>query len=486
MAAEDRWRRGWVAAATLSLVIASAVTAVPVAAPAAAVSSQEGSPVIAQNAVRPQLPRAVEFALEPTQRGLTPQAEAIVDIWDAGWDADALGSASRKGLAIRDALTGEHLLDIRADKALTPASITKVLSAAAVMSVLPPEQTFATTVVSGARPTDIVLVAGGDQLLAPGRGDLTAVAGRAGLADLAEQTATALEESGVIKPVRLFLDTSYAEGSDVAPGWTDFWVTNGYAGRISMLALESDRALPGAPAPANPSMQAAEAFQEALEDQGVALSTTKIRAATAPEPDETDDAEKSEQPPLASVESAPLRDVLALALATSDNAMVEQLSRQGSVAAGAGAKQKDVNAWVVDTMSDYYNLDIDGATLADTSGLSDGTTLPMRLVADVLGAGASGAYPSLQSVLDGLPVAGYNGTMRDRFRADSARSGLGVVRAKTGSLPSVTSLAGTVMTRDGRLLVFALTTNDVEDGPGPVEARAAIDALVAALADCGC
>jgi len=484
VAAQSRWRRSWVAAATLSLVIASPPIAVPAVSRAVSVSSQEPSPVIAQDAVRPQLPPDVNFALEPTQRGLDPQTEAIVDVSDVGWDADALGSASRRGLTVRDALTGEHLVDIRADKAFAPASITKVLSAAAIMSVLAPEHTFTTTVVSGQRPTDIVLVAGGDQLVAPGRGDPTAVAGRAGLADLAKQTAAALKNNGVTEPVRLFLDTSYAEGSDLAPGWTDFWVTNGYAGRISMLALESDRALPGIPAPADPTMRVAKAFQEALEDQGISLSTTKISAATAP--DERDKPKESEQPPLASVESAPLRDVLALALATSDNAMVEQLSRQASVAAGAGAKQKDVNAWVVDTMRDYYNLDIDGATLADTSGLSDGTRLPMRLVADVLAAGASGAYPSLQSVLNGLPIAGYNGTMRDRFLVDSARPGLGVVRAKTGSLPSVTSLAGTVTTRDGRLLVFALTTNDVEGGPGPVEARAAIDILVAALADCGC
>ncbi len=477
------------AAATLCLVTASASAAIPAVTPAGSLSAQERSPVIAQNAVRPQLPPAVDYALEPTQRGVAPRADAIVDLIDLGWDAESLGASSRRGLTIRDAITGEHLVDISADKSLVPASITKVLSAAAVMSTLPPELTFTTTVVTGTRPTDIVLVAGGDQLLAPGRGDRGDVAGRAGLADLAKATAAALQERGVTDPVRLFLDSSYAEGRDVAPGWTDFWVTSGYTGRISMLALESARAVPGRPAPAEPTMQAAKAFQGALEDQGVRLSSTKIRPATAPAADASEDAEGSGgavSPQLASVESAPVRDVLALALATSDNAMVEQLSRQGSVAAGAGPRQKDVNAWVLDSLRDYYNLDVAGATLSDTSGLSDGTTLPMRLVADVLGAGASGAYPALQSVLDGLPVAGYNGTMSDRFLGEEARSGLGVVRAKTGSLPSVTSLAGTVTTRDGRLLVFSLTTNDVENGPGPIEARAAIDALVATVADCGC
>jgi len=480
MATASGVRQWWVAAATVSFVVLSGPAAVPVVMTAGSITAQDLSPVIAQNAVRPQLPSAVDFVLEPTQRGEAPDAEAVAEVARDGWDASSLGSSSRRGLTIRDALTGEHLVDLRADKDFTPASITKVLSAAAIMSVLTPEQIFATTVVTGDKPTDIVLVAGGDQLLAPGRGDPTAVVGRAGLGDLAKQTAAALEAAGVSEPVRLLLDTSYAQGSDVAPGWTDFWLTNGYTGRISMLALESARALPGSPAPANPTRQAAKTFQQALADEGISLSTTKITAASEPS------AEQEDQTPLGRVESAPLRDVLALALATSDNAMVEQLSRQGAVAAGVSPKQKAVNEWVVATMTDYYKLDIDGAALADTSGLSDGTRLPMRLVADVLAAGASGAYPSLQSVLDGLPVAGYNGTMRDRFGADAANPGLGVVRAKTGSLPSVTSLAGTLTTRDGRLLVFALTTNDVEDGPGPVEARAAIDVLVSSLADCGC
>ncbi len=471
-----RWdKRGPIIAAVC------AALAVPGLAAASVPASSEPSPRAAQDAVRPQLPRTVDFALDPIQRGPVPDAEIMGDRAGELWESQWMGSRSGRAITVRDALTDEHLIDIRADEPLIPASTTKLLSAAAIMAVLPPDVTFATQVVQGEGPTEIVIVAGGDQLLAGGRGKSTRVAGRAGLIDLAEDTAEALEDQGVTERVEVFLDTSYAEGSLVAPDWTDFWVENGFAGRISMLALEEDRALPYDPAPRDPAQSAARAFEQALIDEGV-----DVRVAQDGDVERVEGASSATGSVLAEVESAPLRDVLALALTTSDNAMIEQLTRQAAVASGVDTDQDAVNAWVLSALSDYYELDTDGAVLADTSGLSAGTMLPMRLVADVVVNGASGRYPSLQSVLTGLPIAAYSGTLADRFVQDSAAPGRGVVRAKTGSLPSVTSLAGTITTLDGRLLVFALSLNDVGSGGAAVEARAVVDALVAQFAGCGC
>ncbi len=462
-------RRSLVMLMVLALLTLGAAPPAPPAPPAGVVSAQE--------AVRPQLPRLLDFELRPTSAGSIPDADAFATSAKEQWAAPSLGSGSQRAITVRDALTDEHLLDIRADKALTPASTTKILTAAAIMSALEPQQTFTTRVVRSGK-AGVVLVAGGDQLLAEGKGRGSAVAGRAGLDTLAAKTARALKEEGVEGSITVRLDTSYADGLDVAPGWTDFWVENGFAGRISMVALEQDRALPYAPAPADPAMKAAKSFAASLAEHDVAVSTEKITRI-----EEDADAEVTE---LASVESAPLRDVLALALVTSDNAMVEQLARQAAIAAGGQGDQDSVNLWVLETLASAYDVDINDAVLADTSGLSDGTELPMRVVADVLVAGASGRYPALQSVLTGLPIAGYNGTMRDRFDVAESRIGHGVVRAKTGSLPAVSAMAGTVVTDDGRLVVFALTVNDVGSGLGEIEARAAIDALVADLAACGC
>jgi len=57
------------------------------------------------------------------------------------------------------------------------------------------------------------------------------------------------------------------------------------------------------------------------------------------------------------------------------------------------------------------------------------------------------------------------------------------VRAKTGTLTGVSSLAGQVVTADGALLSFAL----IADRSGDVgAAQQAIDRVIARLAGCGC
>ncbi len=474
---------------TLTGLVAAALVAV---APGVgqATGSQDQTPdsiVAAQAEVRP-VPTRVRPVLVPVQRGLAPTPEgvlaAVADEWDSSW----LGRADRRALTVRDVQTGETLLDQGSNEALTPASTVKLLSAAAVISTLGPDETFATRAVAGPEPGQVVLVAGGDLLLRAGAGSPDAVVGRAGLADLAEQVADTLETDGVTAgdaaevtapgPVRVLLDTTYADGPDTSPGWTDYWVDTGFAGRISMLGLQQDRALPFDPSPADPPMVAAEAFRDALAEAGVEVQDSDVARTDAVDIDTAE--------VLGEVESAPVRDVLGLALASSDNAMIEQLARQGAVRDGVPTDQESVNAWVLDRLEEAYGLDVSDARLADTSGLSDGTRVPMRLVADVVVAGADGSHPALQEVFTGLPIAGYTGTLFDRFLLDRAQAGVGVVRAKTGSLPGTSALAGTVVTADGRLLGFALTATDIGAGGAALEARAVIDALVADLASCGC
>jgi D-alanyl-D-alanine carboxypeptidase/D-alanyl-D-alanine-endopeptidase (penicillin-binding protein 4) len=87
----------------------------------------------------------------------------------------------------------------------------------------------------------------------------------------------------------------------------------------------------------------------------------------------------------------------------------------------------------------------------------------------VLRAAARGPLGVLRPVIEGLPVAGFTGTLSDRYRDKDRVPGAGIVRAKTGSLTGVNSLAGLVVDESGRLLAFALLgsgttqTETVED-----------------------
>jgi D-alanyl-D-alanine carboxypeptidase/D-alanyl-D-alanine-endopeptidase (penicillin-binding protein 4) len=119
--------------------------------------------------------------------------------------------------------------------------------------------------------------------------------------------------------------------------------------------------------------------------------------------------------------------------------------------------------------------------MVDGSGLAARDRLTVATLTAVLRAIIS--RPSLHAVLAGLPVAGWSGTLVDRYLTGGSRSGAGVVRAKTGTLTGVSALAGLVHDSSGRLLVFAFDADRVRSTDA---ADAALDELAAALARCGC
>jgi len=185
------------------------------------------------------------------------------------------------------------------------------------------------------------------------------------------------------------------------------------------------------------------------------------------------------------VQSAPLAELMALALDESDNALTESLARQGAVQAGRPTSFAAVSSWVKETVASA-GVAMEGVTLIDTSGLSSGTLIPVRALGDVLSLAVGGRNPALQNVVVQLPVAGLSGTLADRFLKGSVHLAAGIVRAKTGTLSGASSLAGTVVDKDGRMLTFAILADKVTPGVGTLNARAALDRFVATLAACGC
>jgi D-alanyl-D-alanine carboxypeptidase/D-alanyl-D-alanine-endopeptidase (penicillin-binding protein 4) len=86
--------------------------------------------------------------------------------------------------------------------------------------------------------------------------------------------------------------------------------------------------------------------------------------------------------------------------------------------------------------------------------------------------------PALQSpFMTALPVAGVDGSLATRMRDTAAA---GNVRAKTGTMSNIRSLAGYVTTRDGERLAFVAMINNFE-GAGAA-ANQALDAIAVRLA----
>ena len=369
-----------------------------------------------------------------------------------------------------DALTGERLFALDPQTAREPASVAKLLTAAAALHRLGPRSTTSTRAVQGVAPDEVVLLGGGDVLLAAGAGDERATNGHAGLADLAAATARRLLDNGR-SAVAVRLDDAIFTGPRLGPGWTQSDVDAGFVAPVTGIAVDAGRTAPQtyAPREPDPGLAAATTFAQALATNGVRVVGPVARAVAPPDP-----------AVLAEVRSAPLADVVAYLLTTSDNNVEEATARLVARHMGRPTAFADAARAVLDEVS-VLGLDTSAAKLVDGSGLGTGSRLPAVLITGLLSAAASPDHPELRPLLTGLPVAGLTGTLSDRFAHQPA--GAGLVRGKTGSLLGVSSLAGTVVDADGRLLAFAVLADQV---PATEAARDALDAVAAALAGCGC
>lgn len=170
-------------------------------------------------------------------------------------------------------------------------------------------------------------------------------------------------------------------------------------------------------------------------------------------------------------------------LTTSDNTLAEAIARQAALAAHQPASFEGAATAVTQELA-RLGVPMTGVVLGDGSGLYPGNAIPPAVLVQLLALAASDQHPTLRPVLTGLPIAGFTGTLGKRFGAGSgAAEAAGLVRAKTGSLSGVNTLAGTVVDAEGRLLTFAVMTRT---GASADTARAAMDRIVARLAACGC
>jgi serine-type D-Ala-D-Ala carboxypeptidase/endopeptidase (penicillin-binding protein 4) len=376
-----------------------------------------------------------------------------------------------------DLTTGASLLSVAPDRPAVPASSAKLLTGAAALSLLGPSRRLATTVVEGGKD-EIVLVGGGDVTLAAGHGTPGGAVGRAGIADLAGATAAALRAHGR-RSVAVRLDDTLFKGPTTSSAWSAGDVRGGFIAPVTALAVNSGSAtpavplVPGEPAArvADPAMAAAQLFAAALAKDGITVTGTVVRAKA---PDGAAE--------LARVESAPVADLVEHALTDSDNTIAEALARMVAVSAGRQATFADGGVAVLDRI-DLLGVPTEGAHLSGGSGLGSGNEISARALAKLLVLAASPQHPELRGLLSGLPVAGASGTLADRFTTDRERSGLGAVRAKTGTLTGASSLSGTVVDSDGRQLGFVILADRVPSTGG---ARTALDDAASALARCGC
>ena len=364
-----------------------------------------------------------------------------------------------------DAADGTVLFDRASATTAAPASTAKLATATAVLSVHAPTDRISTSVVAGAQPGQAVLV---------GAGDPTLSAAPAGTPPLYADAARISDLAATLKAdhiTQIVVDDSLFTGPAVSPSWLPEDVPTEYGAAITAVMADGARDTPAASLrSAAPDLSAGVELAAQL-----GLPATAVTHGTAP----------AGAAVLAHVDSAPYGELVRQMLQDSDNVIAEVLGRQVALAEKQPASFTGAAASVRTALT-ARGVDI-GAGMSDTSGLAAGDRLSPAALTGVLRLLDDPSHPVLGQVADSLPVAGWSGTLADRYLTGASTAGAGDVRAKTGTLTGVSTLAGLVRTASGRLLAFSFVADRV--GPSVDDtnaAEAALDNLAAALAVCVC
>lgn len=347
---------------------------------------------------------------------------------------------------------------------LLPASNLKLLTAVTVLDTIDPNERLRTEVRAAAAPAPggvvngpLWLVGGGDPLLETA--DYVA-------ADKYqphphtpfEQLADKLVAAGVRRVTGGVVgDESRYDTLRYLPTWKPTYVTDAEVAPLGALVVNDGEVQfkPQRPANAdNPAVHAAAVLTNLLAARGVAVDGPP-GAATAPKGGAV----------VTSIDSLPVKDLVAEMLKESDNTTAELLTRElGRRVVGQATTAAGVS--VIRNHMASLHLAVNQLVSVDGSGLdrSDRATCGLLLVALT-----AGKHPA--ELAAGLPVAGKDGTLFDRFKNNPAA---GRLRAKTGSLTGVAALSGFV-----DQLSFSMVANEL---PRDAVGRALQEQVGAALA----
>ena len=364
---------------------------------------------------------------------------------------------------------------------MTPASTQKLLTSLAVLSTMGPDFKYETKAVAASEPGNgtverLWLVGAGDPLLStpdypglvesnPRRDREEQATGPSKSTTSLAALADAIVAAGVRNiPGGVQGDDSRYEALRYLPSWSPTYRTDPEVGPVGALTVNHGIATvqPRLTPADDPAVYAATQLSDLLRARGVSVGAPG--RSTAPDGAKT----------IGTVQSAPLHDVVAAAIESSDNLAMEMLAREVGVrAANQGTTAASAKA-IVDKVH-ALGVPVEGVALVDGSGLDYGNRVTCQALMSVL---AMGARPEFKALWDGLAIAGQTGTLADELRGSPLT---GKLHGKTGTLDGVTGLAGFV--DSGRAVVFSYIANGGFAQGGGIGMRARIAAIVGRFPD---
>jgi D-alanyl-D-alanine carboxypeptidase/D-alanyl-D-alanine-endopeptidase (penicillin-binding protein 4) len=184
---------------------------------------------------------------------------------------------------------------------------------------------------------------------------------------------------------------------------------------------------------------------------------------------------------IASLPSPPFSVIVAQTLKPSQNLYTELILRTlGKVAAQPSTTARTSEGAGLEVVKNFLRqagvgLGTELLVQTDGSGLSRNDMVTANATVQLLTYMSRHRYAA--AFRDALPIAGVDGTLRNRFKGTPAENN---VRAKTGTLSSASSLSGYVTTAAGERLVFSVMVNNYPPSTSPT--RSCTDPIAVMLA----
>ena len=176
--------------------------------------------------------------------------------------------------------------------------------------------------------------------------------------------------------------------------------------------------------------------------------------------------------------SPTLEEMLSFALVWSDNVLSERIARIASSAAGNGLTEDGV-ATTFSELLTSFELDSSRVDVQDASGLSRKNRVTAKQVGELLVKIHSDERYA--PVVNGLPVGGISGTLKNRF-VKTAPNAVGLVKAKTGTLNGTANLAGYVESGDHEYAFVIIADKLPRTYSAAEKARAIVDRILGKIA----
>ena len=325
-----------------------------------------------------------------------------------------------------DEKTGEVVFESNANSPRKPASVIKLVSAAAAYTYLSPSDSYTTSLWAGVDSKSVIIQGSLDPWISYDN-KVAEKMSRTSLGRFEYNALSTIKEinSGSTKETTIYYSDLYAQ--DVA----------------HIQKFLKDRG-------------AATVLKRVSHKQAVALSGEYILGSTSPT----------------------LEKIVDWTLIWSDNLLAERIARIASVAAGNTFDDAGV-AVTFKTLLTEMGISTANLVVKDASGLSKQNRMTARQVSRLLMV----IYhdPKFAPLIEGLPVGGISGTLQNRF-LETAPEAVGLVRAKTGTLNGTTNLAGFVESGDHNYIFVIIADRHSKSYTVTKKVRATMDRILGKIA----